>query len=93
MRQSNGGVASEYSVPSISPAVSEANQNHDRRMIAIGLLFERILCGGFKSRRRLEAEILILRHSAQRARARDRGDRHFQIMRRRDGSRAPPEYR
>src|SRR6266436_3271199 len=35
---------------------------HDRRMIAVGLLFVRILCDCFKSRRRLEAEILILRH-------------------------------
>ena len=33
-----------------------------RRMIAIGLLFVRILCDRFKWRRRLEAEILILRH-------------------------------
>jgi hypothetical protein len=31
-------------------------------MIAIGLLFVSILCDCFKSRRRLEAEILILRH-------------------------------
>src|SRR5438128_11990724 len=31
-------------------------------MIAIDLLFVRILCDCFKSRRRLEAEILILRH-------------------------------
>jgi hypothetical protein len=31
-------------------------------MIAIGLLFVRILCDCFKSRWRLEAEILILRH-------------------------------
>jgi hypothetical protein len=31
-------------------------------MIAVGLLFVRILCDWFKSRRRLEAEILILRH-------------------------------
>jgi hypothetical protein len=31
-------------------------------MIAIGLLFVRILCDCFKSRRRLEPEILILRH-------------------------------
>src|SRR5207302_10667083 len=35
---------------------------HDAGMIAIGLLFVRILCDCFKSRRRLEAEILILRH-------------------------------
>src|SRR5216683_186741 len=35
---------------------------HDRRMIAIGLLFVRLLCDCFKSRRRLEAENLVLRH-------------------------------
>src|SRR5207244_9684907 len=31
-------------------------------MIAIGLLFVRMLCDCFKSRRQLEAEILVLRH-------------------------------
>jgi hypothetical protein len=31
-------------------------------MIAIGLLFVRMLCDCFKSRRRLEAEIVVLRH-------------------------------
>jgi hypothetical protein len=31
-------------------------------MIAIGLLFARMLCDCFKSRRRLEAENLVLRH-------------------------------
>jgi hypothetical protein len=31
-------------------------------MIAIGLLLVRMLCDCFKSRRRLEAEILVLRH-------------------------------
>jgi hypothetical protein len=31
-------------------------------MIAIGLLFVRMLCDFFKPRPRLEAEILILRH-------------------------------
>src|ERR1700687_4482248 len=31
-------------------------------MIAIGLLFVRMLCDCFKSRRRLEAAILVLRH-------------------------------
>ena len=31
-------------------------------MFAIALLFVRVLCDGFKSRRRLEAEILVLRH-------------------------------
>src|SRR6266705_1657680 len=34
----------------------------DRRMLAIGLLFVRMLCDFFKPRPRLEAEILILRH-------------------------------
>jgi hypothetical protein len=34
----------------------------DRRMIAVGLLFVRMLCDFFKPRPRLEAEILILRH-------------------------------
>jgi hypothetical protein len=54
-------VASEYSVPSIRLAV-RGESEHDRRMIAVGLLFVRILCDCFKSRRRLKAEILILRH-------------------------------
>jgi hypothetical protein len=31
-------------------------------MCAIAFLFVRVLCDGFKSRRRLEAEILVLRH-------------------------------
>jgi hypothetical protein len=31
-------------------------------MFAIAFLFVRVLCDGFKSRRRLEAEILVLRH-------------------------------
>ena len=31
-------------------------------MLAIGFLFVRVLCDCFKSRRRLEAEILVLRH-------------------------------
>jgi hypothetical protein len=31
-------------------------------MIAVGPLFVRMLCDCFKSRRRLEAEILVLRH-------------------------------
>src|SRR5262245_19945659 len=34
----------------------------DRRMIAIGLLFVRMLCDCFKSRRQLNAEIMVLRH-------------------------------
>jgi hypothetical protein len=31
-------------------------------MFAIAFLFVRVLCDGFKSRRRLEAEILVLQH-------------------------------
>jgi hypothetical protein len=31
-------------------------------MFAIAFLFVRVLCDGFKARRRLEAEILVLRH-------------------------------
>jgi hypothetical protein len=31
-------------------------------MITIAVLFVRVLCGCFKPRRRLEAEILVLRH-------------------------------
>jgi hypothetical protein len=31
-------------------------------MFAIAFLFVRVLCDGFKSRRRLEAEVLVLRH-------------------------------
>jgi hypothetical protein len=48
---------------------------HGRRMIAIGLLLVRILCGCFKPRRRQEAEILILRDqlSVLRQRAPRRG--------------------
>jgi hypothetical protein len=35
---------------------------HDCWMFAIAFLFVRVLCDCFKSRRRLEAEILVLRH-------------------------------
>ena len=35
---------------------------HHRRMIAIGLLFIRMLCDCFRTRQQLEAEILVLRH-------------------------------
>src|SRR5262249_7911119 len=42
-------------------AVTDESE-HDRRMIAIGLLFARMLRDFFKPRPRLEAEILILRH-------------------------------
>jgi short chain dehydrogenase len=47
--------------PSDWLAVSSESE-HDRRMIAIGLLFVRMLCDYFKSRPQLEAEIVILRH-------------------------------
>src|SRR5262245_64542130 len=46
--------------PIDSRASGESEQ--DRRMIAIGLLFVRMLCDYFKSRPQLEAEIVILRH-------------------------------
>src|SRR5205809_7864469 len=47
----------------LSPFDSRTSESeHDRRMIAIGLLFVRMLCDCFKSRQRLEAEILVLRH-------------------------------
>jgi hypothetical protein len=36
-------------------------------MIAIGLLFVRMLCDCFKSRRRLEAEILVVADDAVRS--------------------------
>ena len=42
-------------------AVSSQSE-HDRRRIAIAFLFVCVLCDCFKSRRRLEAEILVLRH-------------------------------
>ena len=47
--------------PSVGLA-SVSESEHDCRMIAIALLFVRLLCDCFKSRRRLEAEILVLRH-------------------------------
>jgi hypothetical protein len=37
-------------------------------MFAIAFLFVRVLCDGFKSRRRLEAEILVLRQRLAAAR-------------------------
>ena len=40
--------------------ISESER--DRRMFAIASLFVRLLCDCFKSRQRLEAEILVLRH-------------------------------
>jgi hypothetical protein len=47
--------------PSIWLAVSDESE-HYRRMIAIGLLFVRMLCDCFKPRQQLEAEIMVLRH-------------------------------
>jgi hypothetical protein len=44
------------------PTRGQQGIEHDRRMIAIAFLFVGVLCDCFKSRRRLEAEILVLRH-------------------------------
>jgi transposase InsO family protein len=46
-------------------------------MIAIGLLFVRMLCDCFKSRRQLEAEILVLRHQLNVLRQRAPRRLHF----------------
>ena len=48
----------------LSPATTniDCDVMKHRRMIAIGLLFLRMLCDWFKPQHRLEAEILILRH-------------------------------
>jgi hypothetical protein len=45
-----------------TPSILTRGHRHHRRMIAIGLLFVRMVCDCFKSRPRLEAEILVLRH-------------------------------
>ncbi len=47
--------------PSIGFAIAGKSE-HDCWMFAIAFLFVRVLCDCFKSRRRLEAEILVLRH-------------------------------
>jgi hypothetical protein len=47
--------------PSIGFAIASESE-HDCWMIATAFLFVRVLCDCFKSRRRLEAEILVLRH-------------------------------
>ena len=52
-------------VPSVNSSVGLATVSesaHDCRMIAIAVLFVRLLRDCFQSRRRLEAEILVLRH-------------------------------
>src|SRR6266576_1253241 len=53
-------VASENPVQIDSRSAAESG--HHRRMIALGLLFLRLLCDRFKPRQQLEAEILALRH-------------------------------
>jgi len=47
--------------PSIGFSIASESE-HDCWMFAIAFLFVRVLCDCFKSRRRLEAEILVLRH-------------------------------
>src|ERR1700680_3744342 len=47
--------------PPIGFAISSESE-HDCRMIAIVFLFVQALCNCFKSQRRLEAEILVLRY-------------------------------
>ena len=52
------------SVPK-TPSIGFANpgeSEHDCWMFAIAFLFVRVLCDCFKSRRRLESKILVLRH-------------------------------
>src|SRR5450759_2712543 len=58
------GARSGLSVPK-TPRIGFAiagESKHDCWMFAIAFLFVRVLCDCFKSRRRLEAEILVLRH-------------------------------
>jgi hypothetical protein len=52
-------VGSENSIHWVSIA---GKSEHDWWMFAIAFLFVRVLCDCFKSRRRLEAEVLVLRH-------------------------------
>src|SRR5437763_5184441 len=46
-------------------------------MIALGLLFLRVLCDRFKPRQQLEAEILVLRHQLNILQQRAPGRPHF----------------
>jgi hypothetical protein len=55
------GVLSVPKTPSIGFAIAGESE-HDYWMFAIAFLFVRVLCDCFKSRRRLEAEVLVLRH-------------------------------
>src|ERR1039458_9286630 len=58
------GARSGLSVPKTPPIgfAIAGESEHDCWMFAIAFLFVRVLCDCFKSRRRLEAEILVLRH-------------------------------
>src|ERR1700730_18934626 len=61
-------VSRAWSIPRNSPISTRLTRGTGtsaachRRMIAIAFLFVCLLCDCFKSRRRLEAEILVLRH-------------------------------
>ena len=68
-------VASENSVQIDSRSAAESE--HHRRMIALGLLFLRLLCDRFKPRQQLEAEILVLRHQLNILQQRAPGRPHF----------------
>src|SRR5438876_6207669 len=68
-------VASENSVQIDSRSAAESE--HHRRMIALGLLFLRLLCDRFKPRQQLEAEILVLRHQVDILQQRAPGRPHF----------------
>src|ERR1039458_5533220 len=58
------GARSGLSVPKTPPIgfAIAGESEHDCWMFAIAFLFVRVLCDCFKPRRRLEAEILVLRH-------------------------------
>jgi hypothetical protein len=68
-------VASENPVQIDSRSAAESE--HHRRMIALGLLFLRLLCDRFKPRQQLEAEILVLRHQLNILQQRAPGRPHF----------------
>jgi hypothetical protein len=54
--------------PSIGFSIASESE-HDCWMFAIAFLFVRVLCDCFKSRRRLEVEVLVPTASTQRAAA------------------------
>src|SRR5205807_3898082 len=68
-------VASENAIQIDSRSAAESE--HHRRMIALGLLFLRLLCDRFKPRQQLEAEILVLRHQVNILQQRAPGRPHF----------------